>query len=220
MKLLIILTSLFLLSAPAYAAITHFEIDPAHSGVSFKVRHMFTPVPGSFKKFAGTFDYDPAKPKSWTADVTIETASIFTDNEKRDTHLRSGDFFDAEKFPKITFKSKEVKNATKKGATLLGDLTMHGVTKPVTLKVEIGGMGKDPWGGMRAGFSATTKVNRKDYGIVWNKALDSGGMLLGDDVEISLAVEGAEPKKEEKAAEAKPAGKTEDKKADDGKKKE
>jgi polyisoprenoid-binding protein YceI len=187
------LIALFLL-LPAAAQATSFDIDPAHSGVSFKIRHMFTQVPGSFKKYSGTFDFDPKNPKSWKTSVTIDSASIFTDNEKRDAHLKSADFFDVQKFPTITFTSKSVKSTGKEKAELSGDLTMHGVTKTVNLIVDVGGMGKDPMGTTRAGFNATTKVKRSDFGITWNKTLDSGNLLLGDDVEISISVEGTESK--------------------------
>lgn len=188
-----LLFTAFLLSG-AVAQATGFDIDPAHSGVNFKVRHMFTQVPGSFKKYSGTFDYDPKNPSAWKANVTIDASSIFTDNDKRDAHLKSGDFFDVQKFPTITFVSKSVKTTGKEKAVVTGDLTMHGVTKSVTLLVDVGGMGKDPMGTTRAGFNATAKVKRSDFGITWNKTLDSGSLLLGDDVEIALSVEGTEAK--------------------------
>jgi polyisoprenoid-binding protein YceI len=181
-------TALALGLSAGVARADSFQIDPAHSNVNFRVKHLLSKVQGHFGKFAGTFDFDEKAKTGGNLDVTIETASIDTDNDKRDDHLRSPDFFDAKSFPKLTFKSKSVQTDGKT-LTINGDLTMRGVTKPVTLKGEFGGQIKDPGGSTKAGFSATTVVNRKDYGINWNKTLDAGGFILGDDVEVELLVE-------------------------------
>src|SRR3989338_1839227 len=137
-----------------------YTVDPDHTTVSFKIRHLFSNVQGDFKKFEGTIDYEPGKPETWKTSGSIDAASIDTNVEERDKHLRSGDFFDVEKFPKIEFKTTKVADATDKslpagqaGAKLEGVLTMHGVEKPVVLDLEIHGVGKDPWGDVRAGFT-------------------------------------------------------------------
>ncbi len=171
-----------------------YSIDPAHSTVGFKVRHLVSQVPGTFSKFSGTIDYDPAAPGKGSVETSIETASIDTHNEKRDGHLRSADFLEVEKYPQMTFKSRRVRPAGKDKLEVLGDLTLHGVTKPATLFVDVSGMTKDPWGGTRTGFSAITQIKRSDYGIIWNKTLESGGMLLGDDVNISIEIEAVQQK--------------------------
>jgi len=168
-----------------------YTIDPAHSSVGFKVQHlMVSKVYGKFDKFAGTFDYDPKNTKIWKASATIEAASINTGIEKRDAHLRGADFLDADKFPTLEFRSTGVLGAKGGSKKLKGDLTIHGVTKPVTLDLEVGGVAKDPWGGTRAGFTATGKINRKDFGLTWNKALETGGVLVGEEVYITIEVEG------------------------------
>jgi polyisoprenoid-binding protein YceI len=172
------------------AGATTYQIDRDHSGVTFKIRHLFSKVPGQFNQFEGTVDYTPGQPETWKANAVIQAASIDTGHEKRDAHLRTADFFDVEKFPTITFTSTKVTGVSGTSAAVEGLLTMHGVEKPVTLDVQIHGEGKDPWGNMRSGFTATTKVNRKDFGIVWNQALESGDVLLGDEVEITLEIEG------------------------------
>ena len=157
-----------------------------------------TKVRGRFTDFAGTIVGDPAKPEAATVEFTVKTASIDTAQENRDKHLRSADFFDAEKFPEITFKSTKIKTAGKDKYDVTGNLTMHGVTKAVTLPVTyLGsvGTGKDE----KFGFEATTTLNRKDFGIVWNKALDTGGYMLGDEVTVTINIEAAR-KKEAAAA--------------------
>jgi len=188
--------------APAYAAPVIYEIDAAHSAVTFRIRHLMSKVPGSFSTVKGTIVYDAEKPQASSVDATIESASIDTNNDKRDEHLRGTDFFDTAKFPTIDFKSKSV---TAEGGklTVLGDLTMHGVTKPVTLTGEVGGVVKDPTGKnpARAGFSLAGTVDRKEFGIVWNKSLDQSNTLLGDDVAVQLDIEATE--KVEKAEEPK-----------------
>ena len=167
-----------------------YKIDPEHSSVSFKIRHLLSHVTGNFNTFEGTIEYDAAAPEKSSAQATIQAASIDTNVEGRDKHLKTADFFDVEKYPTLTFKSTSVSDVKENHGKLNGILNMHGVEKPITLDLEMHGVGKDPWGNTRAGFSATTKINRKDFGIVWNKALESGQVLLGEDVEVTLDVEG------------------------------
>lgn len=167
-----------------------WNIDTAHSSVEFSVRHMMVAkVRGKFASFRGqlTFDGDGLIPSG--AEVTIDTASIDTGVTDRDNHLRSGDFFDAERFPTMSFKSKRVEDVSGEGFRLVGDLTIRDVTKEVSLDVEIGGKQKDPWGNQRVGYSAKTRVERKEFGLTWNQALETGGLVVGDKVEIVLEVE-------------------------------
>ena len=172
---------------PAWAAT--YALDADHSTVSFKIRHLFSKVQGTFDEFEGTFDYEPGKPELWKAQATVQAASINTRVKKRDDHLRSKDFFEAETYPTLTFTSTKVTDVTETSAKLHGLLKMHGVEKPVVLDVQVLGVGKDPWGNTRAGFTATTRINRKDFGVTWNKAVEAG-QLLGDDVDITIEVEG------------------------------
>ncbi len=169
---------------------TKYILDPSHSSANFSIRHMMiSKVKGSFDKLTGQFNYDPQNLESSHVEATIEVASINTRDAQRDTHLKSGDFFDIEKYPLISFKSSSFK---KDGDNLLiaGDLTIHGVTKEVTLTVDgPSAEMKDPWGNMKIGASATTKIKRKDFGLEWNAALEAGGVLVGEDVEISLDVQ-------------------------------
>ena len=183
---------LFLWPSLTWAAV--YKVDLDHTTVSFKVRHLFSKVQGLFNQFEGTIDYEPGKPEVWKASGTIDAASINTNVPQRDKHLRSADFFDVEKYPTISFKSTKVTNATETNAKLECLLTIHGVEKPVTLDLEIRGVGKDPWGNTRAGFTVTTKIDRKDFGLNWNEALETGGVLVGDEVEITLEVEGIRQK--------------------------
>ena len=175
----------------AIAGAETYRVDPAHTSVLFHVRHLFTSVTGRFERFDGTIDYDEKAPAKTRVSGTIDAASINTNVEKRDNHLRSADFFDVEKYPKITFESSGVTDSDASGhkGKMNGTLTMHGVSRPVVLDVSFLGKGKDPGGKERAGFHATTTVNRKDFGLTWNKALESGGVLVGDDVTIDLDVE-------------------------------
>ncbi len=166
-----------------------YDIDSEHSEVGFRVKHLVGKVPGRFTKFSGTIDFTPGKPKIWKVDAAIDPASINTDNEKRDNHLRSADFFDVAKYPAMTFKSTKITIDKSELIKLYGELTMHGVTKPVVLNLEIGGTITDPWGNQKAGFSAKGEINRKDFGIVWNKTLDSGGLILGDDITVNIELE-------------------------------
>ena len=172
------------------AAPTTWHIDTAHSDAEFAVRHMMiSTVKGHFAEVTGTVVMNEADPAASVVDVTIPVASIDTRDAKRDAHLKSADFFDADHYPTITFKSTRVTGDVQGTFTIAGNLTMRGVSRPVTLEVEAAGRGKDPWGGEVAGFSAKTKVNRKDFGLEWNVALETGGVLVGDEVKISLEVE-------------------------------
>lgn len=184
----------FLAAASSLFADT-FIVDKSHSEATFQVRHMMSKVSGKFEDFDGKINIDRAKPAASSVEFNIKTASINTGVADRDKHLRGADFFDAEKNPEITFKSTKIAATRKKNVyAVTGDLTMHGVTKRITLPVEFGGFGKDPWGNERAGFSLTTTVNRKDYGINWNKALDNAGFLLSDDVTINVNIEAMKAK--------------------------
>ena len=169
-----------------------YVIDAGHSSVSFTVRHMMSKVHGNFRKFTGEFSYDAKDLKKASGKVEVDAASIDTNVEKRDNHLRSADFFDVEKFKTLSFVIKSVESAGS-GLKIKGDLTIHGVTKPVTFEAVALGESKDPWGNKTTSFSASTKVNRKDFGLNWNKALEAGGFLVGDEVEIEIDVE-ANPK--------------------------
>jgi polyisoprenoid-binding protein YceI len=167
-----------------------YKIDRAHSEASFRIRHFVTKVSGRFDDFGGTITGDMSKPGASSVEFTIKATSIDTSMPDRDKHLRSADFFDVEKFPEITFKSTSIKASEKKNVyDVTGDLTMHGVTKQVTLPVEYVGEMKDPRGNTKAGFTLSTTLNRKDYGVNWNKTLDAGGVMLGDDVDITITLE-------------------------------
>jgi polyisoprenoid-binding protein YceI len=188
------LGSLLLVSALAgTAAAAEYQIDTAHSEISFKVKHLgISTVTGKFEKFGGSFSVDPKNVKATKGAAEIDVNSISTSNAKRDGHLKSEDFFDVAKFPTIKFVSKEVKDINEKDstATLIGDLTMRGVTKEIALKIKGGGVVNDGWGNERAAFTATGRLNRTDYGLKWNKALETGGMVVSPDVDLVLAFEG------------------------------
>jgi polyisoprenoid-binding protein YceI len=166
-----------------------YSIDPGHSEVGFTVRHMVTNVRGRFNDFSGTVNMDPKNLPKSSVEFHVKATSIDTAVPDRDKHLRSADFFDVEKYPEITFKSESIAPAGKDKYNVTGTLTLHGVSKKVTLPVSFLGQAKDPWGGTRAGFETATTLNRKDYGISWNKALDSGGVLLGEDVKVEINIE-------------------------------
>ena len=171
-----------------------YVFDKAHTEASFQVRHMLTKVRGKFDDFTGTIQVDPAKPEAASVEFTIKTSSIDTGVEARDKHLRSADFFDAEKNPEITFKSSAVKATSKDHYDVTGTLTMHGVAKVITLPVTFLGTVKSPFGDERAGFEAAITLNRKDYGLLWNKTLETGGVLVGDEVEVAINVEAVKQK--------------------------
>lgn len=177
------LAGLLLVPALAAAAVDKYKLDPAHTEVGFTVRHFVSKVAGRFNQFDGDVAIDPKDHTTLTFSAKIQTASIDTNNERRDGHLRSGDFFDAEKHPEISFQSKKVeKNGDKLKVT--GDLTMRGVTKEITLDVAVLG-----FAGNKAGFEATGTLNRKDWGVLWNKTLDQGGTMLSDEVDLVVRVE-------------------------------
>jgi polyisoprenoid-binding protein YceI len=187
----ILVAAVLCLVAPGILHAASWEFDPDHTGVQFKVRHlMISSVRGEFEKVTGKIVYDEADVTKSTADITIETASINTRVAKRDEHLRSADFLDVAKYPTITFKSKRVEKAGDGTLKMTGDLTIRGVTKEVVLNVEGPTPAvKDPGGNYRVGGQATTRIDRRDFGLTWNKAIDGGGVVVGDEVEITIDVE-------------------------------
>ena len=169
-----------------------YVIDPAHSHVDFSVRHMMiSHVPGSFHDFSGTIQFDPKDTTIWAVEVMIKTASISTADSTRDKHLRSNDFFAADSFPTITFKSTKIIPKGSSKFDVIGNLTIRSVTKPVTLNAEMLGMIDDPRMGKRLGFAATASIDRMYYGVSWNKTLEAGGLIVGHDVSVVLGVEAA-----------------------------
>ncbi len=167
-----------------------WNLDLSHSEVTFAVKHMMiSTVRGKFNSFSGTIDFNEADPARSSIDVSIDVASIDTRDEKRDGHLKSGDFFDVEKFPTATFKSTKVEKTSDSTAKVTGDLTLRGVSRPVVLDVTYAGQAKSPWGTTSAGFSASTKISRKDWGLTWNVALETGGVLVGEDISIAIEAE-------------------------------
>jgi polyisoprenoid-binding protein YceI len=168
-----------------------WNIDSAHSGVTFSIRHMVvSKVRGRFTKFNGTLTIDDGDLSHSVVDATIDASSIDTSTPQRDTHLRSGDFFDVERFPEIRFRSTRVEKLSDERYRVVGDLTIRDVTREVALDVEYAGRGKDPWGNDRVAFAAKTTIDRKDFGLKWNQVLETGGVLVGDRVEIDLDVQG------------------------------
>ncbi|GGI08262.1 YceI family protein [Egicoccus halophilus] len=166
-----------------------YTIDPSHSQVGFVARHaMVTKVRGAFNDFVGSFTIDADTPSNSTAELTIQAASIDTRNEDRDTHLRSNDFFVMEQFPELTFVSTGIERVGDTDYRVTGDLTLRGVTKPVTIELEYTGSAVDPWGNTRVGFEGSTVVNRKDWGVNWNAALDAGGVLVGEKVTLEFEI--------------------------------
>jgi polyisoprenoid-binding protein YceI len=183
----ILLTALAAAS-PAVAKET-YQIDKSHTTVGFEVRHIFTNVGGKFTDFAGTINVDRAKPESSSVEFTIHAKSIDTNEPRRDEHLRSAEFFDVANHPAITFRSTSLKPNGNDSWLVTGDLTMRGVTKSVTLPVTLLGEGKDPWGNEKLGLETTVTLNRKEFGLTWNKALESGGLLVGEEVKVQIAIE-------------------------------
>jgi polyisoprenoid-binding protein YceI len=171
-------------------ATTKWQIDPAHSSVEVAVKHMmFTTVRGRFRDVKGTIELDEQNPAGAVVDVEIAANSLDTGTADRDTHLRSADFLDVEKHPTLTFRSKRVEGAMASEGDkfrVTGDLTIRGTTKEVTLDCVFEGTGKDPWGGTRAGIRATTKIDRRDWGLTWNQALETGGILVANDLRIEI----------------------------------
>ncbi|MFP4332111.1 MAG: YceI family protein [Campylobacterales bacterium] len=167
-----------------------FSVDQSHTSVGFSVTHlMISEVDGNFKEFSGDFDFDPKTDSFKSLSATIDASSIDTSNEKRDAHLRDPDFFDVKKYPDITFKMLSYKADGDKG-TMVGELTIKDVTKEVTLETNIKGTAIDPWGNERVGFELEGEIDRKEFGLNWNKALETGGVLVGDTVELSIKIQG------------------------------
>jgi polyisoprenoid-binding protein YceI len=177
------------------AETARWDVDLDHSIIEFRVTHMVvSKTAGRFMDYSGFFEMDPDAKTVKTIEATINTASVNTNQEKRDAHLRNADFFDVEKFPTMTYKLKSYKKQGD-GYMAVGDLTLRGVTKEITLVGNFNGVTKDPWGNTRAGFNAEGKLNRKDFGMIWNKTLDSGGLVVGDEVQIRLDIECIKAKK-------------------------
>jgi len=191
-RTLLTLATLIGFSIPsAFAAQTTWKVDPDHSSVGFKVRHMMVSnVRGLFGQFNGTLVYDDSDVTASQVEVTIQAASLDTGVEKRDAHLRSADFFDVEKYPTLIFRSKEVRRVGDGKLAVRGDLTLHGVTREVILHVDGPTQAiKDPWGNVKVGSAATTTINRKDFGLNWNTALETGGFLVGEEITIELDIQ-------------------------------
>lgn len=179
------------MTTSAIPQVTTWNIDPAHSTAEFKVKHMMiSNVKGHFSGIKGSLRLDEADSAGSYVEASIDTASISTGEPQRDTHLKSADFFDVERFPALSFQSTRVTRSGEGELKVAGDLTIHGVTKNVAFTVEgPSAPAKDPWGHTRIGLAASTKINRKDFGLTWNAALETGGILVGDDVTISLDVQ-------------------------------
>lgn len=179
------------IAAPSFAFAASYEVDSSHSSAGFSVKHlMVSNVRGEFGKVTGTVNVDDKDISKSTVEATIDVSTINTREPKRDEHLKSPDFFDVAKYPTITFKSTSVKQAGEGKLEVVGNLTMHGVTKPVTLAVEGPAKeSKDPWGNIKTGATATTKLNRKEFGLGWNKALETGGVVVGDEVAVTIDLE-------------------------------
>lgn len=187
-KVILLFGAVLLLAATVSADTWNFDIP--HSSVGFTVTHLvIAKVHGKFNDFGGTIEFDGKNVESGSIDVAIQMASIDTDNEKRDNHLKSPDFFDVDNFPVMTFKSRKIVDEEGNNFKIIGDLTIRDVTKEVTLNAEHHGTVKDPWGGTRAAFSATGKINRQDFGVKWNRALETGGYLVSDEVTIIIEAE-------------------------------
>jgi polyisoprenoid-binding protein YceI len=170
---------------------TKWNIDAAHTGINFSVRHMVvSKVRGRFGKFTGTLTLDNADLARSSVEVSIDASSIDTGVADRDTHLRSADFFDVEKFPELHFRSTRIERVDDSNYRVIGDLTIRGTTREVALDAEYGGRGKDPWGHDRIGFVAKVSIDRKEFGLTWNQLLETGGILVGDSVQIELDVQG------------------------------
>jgi polyisoprenoid-binding protein YceI len=188
MKRALTLVALALIPLTSFAS--DYEIDPTHSSVEFKIKHLaISNVNGTFGAFEGTLSFDPTNVSASKTTAKISVDTISTENKKRDDHLKGSDFFDVGKFPALTFVSKET-IGTAESFKVKGDLTMRGVTKPVVLDVTYNGTAKDPYGNERVGFSATTSLNRKDFGLTWSKLTEAGSIVVGDEVKIALEIAG------------------------------
>jgi polyisoprenoid-binding protein YceI len=171
------------------AAARTYTIDKAHSEVTFQVRHLLTKVRGRFPEFAGAVQFDEQHPEQSSVRLAIDASSVDTNTTDRDQHLRSDDFFAVATHPEITFASSRVRKTSANTYDVVGTLSIRGITKEITLPVTYLGTAKDPWGGTRAGFETGITINRKDFGLTWNAALETGGFLVGDDVQISLSIQ-------------------------------
>ncbi len=179
-----------------------WKIDPMHTAVEFSARHlMVSTVRGNFTEVSGELDYDPENPGAARLEVTVGVASVNTREPKRDEHLRSADFFDAENHPAMTYRSREVRAVGGERLVVQGDLTIRGTTRPVELDVHVNGITRSPYGMRVAGFEATTTINRKDFGLNWNVALETGGWMVSEEIKVTIDAEVTEV-----AAEAAPAG--------------
>lgn len=178
------------MSTPA-SAVLSYDFDPAHTSAHFKVRHlMISNVKGEFTRVSGSVVFDPSNPSASKVEATIDATSISTREPQRDEHLKSADFLDVAKYPNITFKSRDVVPAGKDSYEVTGDLTIHGVTQEVALMVDgVTPEAKDPWGNFRRGANASVTIDRQDFGLVWNAALETGGVMVGHDVHIEIEVE-------------------------------
>jgi polyisoprenoid-binding protein YceI len=187
----IMIAAAMILTIPYAALASNWNIDPDHSNLGFKIRHlMVSNVKGNFEKYSGVVEINDKDITKSKVEVIIDTNSVNTNVKKRDDHLRSADFFDVAKYPTMSFVSKKVSVAGPNKLKVTGDFTLHGVTKEVVLDLDgLTAESKDPWGNIRKGATATAKINRKDYGLMWNQALETGGVLVGDEVEITLEVE-------------------------------
>lgn len=190
--------AVLVLAAPGHAPAetARYDVDPDHTTIEFSVAHMVvSKTTGRFMDYAGFIEMDPEAGTVKTIEATIKTASVNTNHQKRDTHLRSADFFNVEKHPAMTYRMKSYKKSGADGEyTAVGDLTLLGVTKEITLVGRLNGVAKDPWGNVRAGFTGQGKLNRKDFGMNWSKTLDNGGLVVGDEVQIKLEVEAIKAK--------------------------
>jgi polyisoprenoid-binding protein YceI len=187
--------ALAVITAGPVLAADSYVLDKSHSEATFQVAHLgISKVRGRFNDFAGKITIDAAKPEASSVEFSVKVASVDTQEPKRDTHLRSADFFDAEKMPEMTFKSSKVAQLGPDKFEVTGTFTLHGVSKQITLPVRLVGFVKTPWGDERAGFETATTINRKDYGLLWNKTLDAGGLLVGDEVAIAVNIEAVKQK--------------------------
>lgn len=176
-------------TAPAAGTKTTWKLDPAHTLVEFSAKHlMITTVKGRITDIEGTIHSDEQDPQNSSVEAVLKAASLDTRTDQRDQHLRSADFLDVEKFPEIKFRSTRIQG-DKKSFKLTGDLTIRDITRPITLDVEFEGRNRDPWGGERVGFSAKGKIDRREFGLTWNQALETGGVVVGNDIKINLEVE-------------------------------
>jgi len=187
-RALMVLLGLSLAAMPAVAA-DLYTVDKAHSQAAFQVKHFLSKTGGRFNQFEGKIQLDDKHLENSTVEFKIDAASVDTDNEKRDAHLRTADFFDVENHPAVTFKSEKIRQVAKGKYEVTGTFSMRGVEKKLVVPVTYLGLVKDPWGGQRAGFSTQLTLNRKDFGMLWNKALDSGGYVLGDEVWVTVELE-------------------------------